>query len=71
MKSLVVLKRDYNEILVRYNAMCKWAETASEEEQLKNYKHAIEVIKTYNELINEIKKQDRFVTANEIIYGFK
>lgn len=71
MKNLVKLKRDYNQALARYNKMCKWVETATEEEQLKNYKHVIEVINTCNRLINEIKELDPLVTPQEILNGFR
>jgi hypothetical protein len=51
--------------------MEKWVETASEEEQLKNYKHVIDVINTCNRLLNQIKEIDSLVAPTEILYGFK
>ena len=51
--------------------MGKWIETATEDEQLKNYKHVIEVIDNCNKLLNEIKKLDPLVTPSEILNGFK
>lgn len=50
--------------------MCKWVETASEEDQLKNYKLVIQVITDCNRLLNEIKELDPLVTPGEILNGF-
>lgn len=65
------LKLSYNKILKRYNNMTKWCETASIEEQEKNYKHMINVIKDCRQTLNEIKKLDPLVTPGEILNGFK
>ena len=35
MKQLISLKKEYNAALARFIKMCKWIETASEEDQLK------------------------------------
>lgn len=51
--------------------MCKWMETASEEEQSKNFKLAVEVINNSARLLNEIKELDPLVTPQEILNGFK
>lgn len=51
--------------------MEQWCETATEEEQLKNYKHVLVVINTCNRLLNQIKEIDPLVTPQEILYGFK
>lgn len=69
-KPLGLLKKDYNAALIRYNKMCKWVETASEEDQLKNYKLVIQVITDCNRLLNEIKELDPLVTPGEILNGF-
>ena len=68
---LILLKKEYNAALERYNKMCNWVITASEEEQLKNYKHVIEVINNCNRLLFKVKQQDPLITANEILNGFK
>lgn len=70
-KQLGLLKKEYNKALIRYNNMCKWMETASEEEQSKNFKLAVEVINNSARLLNEIKKLDPLVTPQEILNGFK
>lgn len=51
--------------------MEKWIETASEEDQLKNYRHVFDVINTCNNLLNEIKAIDPLVPPGEILNGFK
>lgn len=66
-----LLKQQYNSTLARYKKMEIWIETASEEEQLKYHKNVFDVIKDCNHLLNEIKKLDSLVTANEILSGFK
>ncbi|MDR7870329.1 MAG: hypothetical protein RIN55_05685 [Tissierellaceae bacterium] len=65
------LKIQYNAALARYSKMEQWCETATEEEQLKNYKHVLVVINTCNRLLNQIKEIDPLVTPQEILYGFK
>lgn len=65
------LKREYNAALKRFNNMEKWCETATEEEQQKNCKHVIEVIRNLNNLYNEIKEIDPLITPAEAINGFK
>ena len=71
MDKLILLKKEYNAALRRYNKMIKWCETSTIEEQEKNYKHIVEVINNCNGLLNEIKVLDPLVTANEILNGFK
>lgn len=51
--------------------MCEWIETASEEEQMKNYKHVVDVVNTCNKLLNEIKMIDGLVAPTEILNGFR
>ena len=68
---LILLKKEYNTALERYNKMCNWVLIASEEEQLKNYKHVVDVINNCNRLLSKVKQQDPLVTANEILNGFK
>ena len=70
-KQLELLKKQYNAALNRYKNMGKWIETATEDEQLKNYKHVIEVINNCNKLLNNIKELDPLVTPSEILNGFK
>lgn len=69
-KQLISLKKEYNIAIVRYNKMLSWIETASEEDQLKNYRHVFDVINTCNRLLNEIREQ-QLVTPGEILNGFK
>ena len=71
LKQLKLLKKEYNAALKRYTDMEKWAETASEEEQLKHYKHVVDVINNCNRLLNEIRAIDPLVAPTEILYGFK
>ncbi|MBS4538196.1 hypothetical protein GOQ27_06960 [Clostridium sp. D2Q-11] len=70
-KQLKLLKKKYNEALIRFNKMEAWCKTATPEEQKKHYGNVIKVINDCSNLLNEIKKYDKFVCANEVIYGFK
>lgn len=70
-KQLISLKREYNVALARYHKMEKWCETASIEDQEKNYKHVVDVINNCNRLLNKIKTLDPLVTDSEILNGFK
>lgn len=70
-KQLILLKKQYNHALNRYNKMTNWVETATEEEQQKNCKHVIEVIRNLNNLYNEIKEIDPLITPAEAMNGFK
>ena len=70
-KQLELLKREYNAVIKRYQKMCEWIETASEEEQMKNYKHVVDVVNTCNKLLNEIKMIDGLVAPTEILNGFR
>lgn len=65
------LKLFYNQAIARFHKMEKWCETASIEDQEKNFKHIVDVINDCNRLLNEIKKHDQFVTDSEILHGFK
>lgn len=67
---LISLKRQYNKLLIRYNKMEEWIETATIEEQKKLSDHILEVINDCNDLLNQIKKYGP-VTQEEIIEGFK
>lgn len=51
--------------------MTEWVETASEEEQLKNYKHVLEVICECRKILNEIRELDSLATNGEVLGGFK
>ena len=70
-RQLILLKKDYNAALKRYNKMTKWCETATIEEQEKNYKHIVDVINDCSGLLNEIKALDPMVNSNEILNGFE
>lgn len=70
-KPLKLLKKEYNKALKRYNDMTKWCETATIEEQGKQYKNIVQVINNCSGLLNEIKKLDPLVTPGEILNGFK
>jgi len=70
-RQLELLKKEYNIAIARFHKMEKWCDTATIEEQEKNFKHIVDVINNCNKLLNEIKKYDEFVTDNEILNGFK
>lgn len=65
------LKEEYNAALKRYNKMIKWCETATVEQQEKQYKHIVEVINNCNGLLNKINLIDPLVTPGEILNGFR
>ena len=71
MRQLTSLKREYNTAIKRFNKMQEWCKTASLEEQGEHYNLIVEVINTCNNLLNEIKELDKFVTDGEILRGFK
>ena len=62
---------EYNKAIERYNNMEEWIKTANEEEQLKNYKHVLNVINNCNNLLNQIKAIDTLITDGEVLRGFK
>lgn len=68
-KQLELLKKDYNAALIRYNKMTSWCETATIEQQEKQYKHIVEVINNCSNILNEIKKY-MLVTPAETLNGF-
>ena len=70
-KQLELLKKQYNVAIARFHKMEEWCETATSEDQEKNFKHIVDVINNCNKLLNEIKKYDEFVTDSEILNGFK
>lgn len=70
-KQLILLKREYNVALKRYNKMTKWCETATIEEQGKQYKHMVEVINNCNSLLNQIKIIEPLIAPGEILNGFR
>lgn len=70
-KQLILLKKDYNAALIRYYKMVDWCETATIEQQEKQFKHIVEVINNCNRLLNEIKIIDPLVTPGEILNGFR
>ena len=70
-RQLILLKKEYNQALSRYNKMTKWCETATIEEQGQQYTHIVEVINNCNRLLNEIKVLDPLVTDGEILNGFR
>ena len=55
-KQLESLKKEYNIALARFNKMEKWCESATIEDQEKNYKHIVDVINNCSRLFNEIKE---------------
>jgi len=69
-KQLELLKKEYNIALARFNKMEKWCETASHEEQEKQYKNIVGVINTCNNLLSKIKSTGYLPTSNEILNGF-
>lgn len=68
-RQLILLKKDYNAALIRYNKMVDWCETASIENQEKQYKHIVEVINNCSNILNEIKGHI-LVTPAETLNGF-
>lgn len=70
-KQLELLKKEYNAAIIRYNKMVDWCETASIEDQEKQYKNIVDVINSCNKLLNQIKAIDPLITPGEVLYGFK
>ena len=68
-KTLDGLLKDYNAKLARYNRMCKWLETASDEDKKKQEKNILAVIRDCSQLIVEIERY-RPMTLEEVQQGF-
>lgn len=71
MDKLILLKKEYNAALIRYNKMTKWCGTATIEEQRQQYKNIVEVINNCNGLLNKIKLIDPLISPRETLNGFK
>lgn len=57
-KQLELLKKNYNNALIRFNNMEKWCQTASLEEQLKYENEILKVINKCSELFKEVKNSE-------------
>ncbi|MCR2045509.1 hypothetical protein [Anaerosalibacter massiliensis] len=57
-KQLELLKKNYNNALIRFNNMEKWCQTASLEEQLKYENEILKVINKCSELFEEVENSE-------------
>lgn len=66
-KQLELLKKNYNNALIRFNNMEKWCQTASLEEQLKYENEILKVINKCSELFKEVKNSEMQGKSQQIL----